>query len=154
MAATGLDYREVCKKFNVSWKNGRGLIRDKGIDLDDIKNKFSEYFDIVEDFYDNTDFVPDEFKGSKEDAELQAFDLQNNIDAFSHTTLNEFVDEFSGQGIFLVSLVGNPNAKGFASDKDAGHIVCVYSLPGKRHGFFDTWDSGDMYVDAYMRIAK
>ena len=37
VAATGLDYREVCRRFGVSWKNGRGMIRDSGIDLDDIK---------------------------------------------------------------------------------------------------------------------
>jgi len=34
VAATGLDYREVCKRFGVSYKKRKGLIRDTGIDLD------------------------------------------------------------------------------------------------------------------------
>ena len=58
VAATGLDYREVCKRFHVSYVNGKGLRRDTGIGLDKIEQTFSEYFDIVEDFYDNGDVAP------------------------------------------------------------------------------------------------
>lgn len=60
-AATLLDYREVCKQLGVAYKNGMGLIRDSGIDLEMIKSKFSDYFDIIEDFAENYSFVPDEF---------------------------------------------------------------------------------------------
>jgi hypothetical protein len=70
VAATGLDYRVVCKKLGVSWKNGKGLIRDSGINLDLIKNKFNNYFDIVEDFTEDLNFVPDEFKNSSENYDL------------------------------------------------------------------------------------
>lgn len=66
-AATGLDYREVCNRLGVSYANGKGLIRDKGIGLRAIEKKFKEYFDIIEDFYDNYEFVPDDMKGSEED---------------------------------------------------------------------------------------
>ena len=65
VAATGLDYREVCKRFGVSYVKGKGLRRSTGIGLDVIEEKFGEYCDIVEDYYDNYDFVPDEFKDSK-----------------------------------------------------------------------------------------
>jgi len=34
VAATGLDYREVCKRLHVSYARGKGLRRDTGIDLD------------------------------------------------------------------------------------------------------------------------
>lgn len=61
-AATGLDYREVCKRLGVSWKKDKGLVRDSGIDLNDVEYVFDEYFDIIEDYYDNYNFVPDEYK--------------------------------------------------------------------------------------------
>jgi len=67
----GFDYRAACKQLGVSYKNGHGLIRDTGIDLYDIKTKFSEFFDIVEDFNDERDFVPDEFKGSEDDERIR-----------------------------------------------------------------------------------
>ena len=154
--ATGLDYREVCKQLGVSYKNGKGLIRNIGIDLNDIKEKFNDYFDIVEDYYENYEFTPDEFKGSDEDLEMRKFEELQGIDAVSKTTLNEFCDEFTGQGKFLVGLVGNPEAKvpEFRS-RDAGHIVYVNLSPNaKRQGFIDTFDSGDMLVDSYMRLRK
>jgi hypothetical protein len=54
----------VCKRLGVAWKYGKGLIRDTGIYLDDVKRVFGKYFDIIEDFTDNYAFVPDEFKDS------------------------------------------------------------------------------------------
>lgn len=132
VAATGLDYREVCKRFGVSYKKGKGLIRDTGIGLDQIEETFSEYFDIVEDFYNNYDFVPDEMKGSKEDLEMQKFDILNGItDGATKTTLNEFIDMFKNQGSFLVSLIENPEAINSVSRK-GGHIVCVNCRRGAK----------------------
>lgn len=93
-AATGLKYQEVCKRFGYSWKNGYGLIRDTGATLDEIKSKFNEYFDIVEDFYEDYYFVPDEMKGTDAEQELIDFDDENEIGATSGITLNEFVDMF------------------------------------------------------------
>ena len=154
--ATGLSYKEVCKKLGVSFKNGYGLIRDNGIDLDVIEEKFSDYFDIVEDYYDNHDFVPDEYVGSKEDASMRKFEELNGINAISKTTLNDFCDEFAGQGRFLVGLVGNPEAenKAVRNHKD-GHIVYVnLDRRSKRQGFVDIYDAGEMLVDSYMRVAK
>lgn len=154
--ATGLDYREVCKRFGVSYKNGKGLIRGTGIDLNDIEEVFDEYFDVVEDYYDNYDFVPDEFKGSDEDLEMKRFEAMNDIDAVSKTTLNDFCEEFAGQGKFLVSGVSNPNAKDpIIRNKNFGHIVYVNLSKNAKHpGFVDIGDSGEMLVDAYMRVAK
>lgn len=155
VAATGLDYRAVCKQLGVSYKKGRGLIRDTGIDLQEIEIVFSDYFDIIEDFYDNNEFVPDEMRGSKEDLELAKFDLLNDIDAVSRTTLNEFIEMYRGNGTFLVSLDRNPEAKNVSARREGGHIVCVKCNPRlKKQGFIDTWDSGEMLVDAYMRVAK
>lgn len=153
-AATGLDYREVCKRLGMAYVKGKGLRRDSGIDLKTIKQKFSDYFDIVEDYYENFEFVPDEFKGSKEDDELQRFDLENGIGLASGNTLNDFCDQYAGYGTFLVSLSGNPKSKDLKARRD-GHIVCArLSSQYRRQGFIDTWDSGEMLVDAYMRVVK
>ena len=152
-AGTGLKYQEVCKRFGYSWKNGHGLIRDTGSSLDEIKSKFNEYFDIIQDFYEDYDFVPDEFKGTNAEQELIDFDNENGIGATAGITLNEFVEMFEDQGTFLVSLEGNPNAKNEAC-KEGGHIVCVKCNPKYKQGFIDFWDSGEMLVDAYMRIKK
>jgi hypothetical protein len=70
-----MDYRAVCKNLNVSWKAGTGLIRKTGIDLNDVKRIFDEYFDIVEDYIDDFNFVPDEFKNSKFNDDIVAFEL-------------------------------------------------------------------------------
>lgn len=155
VAATGLDYREVCRRLGVSWKNGKGLIRDTGIDLEDVKRVFNEYFDIIEDYSENFNFVPDEFKDSYEDDEMRMFDLQNGIDLDSSgITLHEFVEEFKNQGSFIVSCVGNPNAKD-PKCRNGGHLVYVNCLPNsKKQGFIDSWDSSEMLVDAYMRVKK
>lgn len=154
--ATGLDYREVCKQLGVSYKNGQGLIRNTGIDLDDIEERFGEYFDIVEDYYDNYNFVPDEFKGSDEDIAMQKFDALNGIGAVSKTTLNDFCKEFAGQGKFLVGLVGNPNAKNpIIKNVNDGHIVYAnLDHSAKKPGFVDVFDAGEMLVDSYMRVAR
>ena len=153
VAATGLDYREVCRRLGVSYKKGRGLIRDTGINLGKVEEVFDQYFDVVEDFYDNQNFVPDDMVGSKEDAELQAFDLKNGIVPATGVTLNEFIEMFKDQGTFIVSTTGNPKSPDKAC-QSGGHIICVKCNPGKKQGFIDTWDSGDMLVDAYMRVSK
>ena len=154
VAATGLDYREVCKRLGVAWKYGKGLIRDTGIDLEDVKRVFGKYFDIIEDFADNYAFVPDEFKDSQEDDELRTLELQYGItNDSSGIMLKEFIDQFENQGAFLVSCIGNPNATNNNAKYD-GHLVYVQCIPGKRHGFIDSWDSSEMLVDAYMRVIK
>ena len=55
--AINMSYVEVCKAFHVKWKNGLGLVRDTGIELEDIKNTFDDYFSSVVDF---TEDVPTE----------------------------------------------------------------------------------------------
>lgn len=55
VAATGLDYDIACKMYGCSFKRGHGLIRNSGIALEDIKQKFNSYFDIVVDFNDDFD---------------------------------------------------------------------------------------------------
>lgn len=154
VAATGLNYKEVCKKFGVSYILGKGLRRDTGIDLHDVEQKFADYFGVVENYYDNFDFVPDEYKDSKENDDLQAFELQNGIDSISGNTLNDFCDQYAGQGVFLVSLHGDGKSK-IKQVREGDHIVCAkLNKEAKRQGFIDTWDSGDMRVDAFMQVIK
>lgn len=153
-AATGLDYREICKKFGFSYKNGYGMIRQSGVNLTDIKHVFNEYFDIVEDFYDNYNFVPDEYKDSIEASQMDFIDSTLDVNAVTGITLNEFIDMFRNRGTFLVSVTGNPKAKN-PNARTGGHIVCANCSPiNKKQGFIDIWDSGEMLVDAYMRIKK
>lgn len=153
-AATGLDYRVVCNMLKMSYKNGYGLIRDTGVQLETIKEVFNEYFDIIEDFYENNMFVPDEFKDTQAASDVEAIDAELGLDNVpTGITLNEFIDSYKNNGTFLVSLVGNPDAKNPAA-RDGGHIVCVKCNKGKRQGFIDFWDSGEMLVDAFMRIKK
>lgn len=129
-AATGLDYREVCKRLGVAWKNNYGLIRKTGIDLEDAKRVFGEYFDIIEDFEENLNFVPDEFKDSPENDELIAFDLNNDITGDSSgITLEDFVRDYRNQGAFLVGCVSNPNAKNKIARREGGHLVYVNCSP-------------------------
>ena len=155
VAATGLDYREVCKRLGVAFTKGKGLRRDTGIELEDIKQKFSDYFDIVEDYCDNNAFVPDEYKDSNANDEMNQFDIDNDISLVSGDTLNDFCDYFDGQGTFLVSLDYNPKSSNPAISRPGGHIVCARLSPkAKRRGFIDNWDSGEMLVDAYMRVVK
>ena len=72
--ATGLSYKEVCRRYGVAYKNGYGLIRKTGINLEDIKEKFDEYFDVVEDFFEDMDFVPDEMQDTFDAKLVKAFD--------------------------------------------------------------------------------
>lgn len=155
-AATGLDYREVCKRLKMAYKNGYGLIRDTGVSIQDVKNKFSPYFDVVEDYYENYSFVPDEFKNSTYDKQADDIDKELGIDAVSNTTLNDFINEFENQGIFIVGLVGNPNApKGFQyRSRSSGHFVCVKCIRGLKQGFIDVFDCGPMLVDSFMRVKR
>lgn len=137
------------------WKNGYGLLRDSGASIQKIKQVFNDYFDIIEDFYDNFTFVPDEFKGSKEVEDLKQFEIQNGLyNSATGTTLNDFIDLYKDQGTFLVSLIGNPDAKSKACQGDTGHLVCVKCNPGFKQGFIDFWDSGEMLVNAFMRVSK
>ncbi len=152
-AATYMSYTEVCRRLGVAWKTGLGLIRDSGIELDDIKEKFDEYFDVVQDFIDDQLFVPDEFRDTYQAKMADDIDAELGLESRSGITLAEFMEVYSGQGVFLVGLTGNPTAAKRAA-RDGGHIVAVYLNPGKTHLFLDTWDSHEMYVDSYMRVAK
>lgn len=140
----------------MSYKNGYGLIRDTGIDIDIVKHVFNDYFDVVEDYYDNYAFVPDEVKGTPLEKQVDDIDAKLGLDAVSNTTLDSFIDEYKNQGIFIVGLVGNPNAKDFkyTSRYGSGHFTCVKCLVGQKQGFIDTWDCGPMLVDCFMRVKK
>lgn len=152
--ATGLSYKEVCRRYGVACKNGYGLMRKTGINLEDTKEKFDEYFDVVEDFYDDFGFVPDEMKDTFDAKLVKALDQHSASEYASGDTLEDFCDMYDGQGRFLISLVPNPEAKDEAAKRD-GHIVYAnLSSNAKRPGFVDTWDSSEMLVDAFMRITK
>ena len=72
----------------MAYKNGYGLVRDTGVSIDDIKSTFSPYFDVVEDYYENYVFVPDEYKGTIYDKRADDIDKELGIDAVSSTTLD------------------------------------------------------------------
>lgn len=154
-AAIGMSYKEVCKTLGVSYVIGRGLRRNTGIDLNDIKKKFSDYFGAIEDFTEDLQFVPPEKKGSIENAEMMAFDNANGIDDLtSGLTLNDFCRLYINTGTYLVSLLGDPTSTD-PYIKNGGHIVCaVLSQNRKKKGFIDTWDSGNMKVDCIMEVVK
>jgi hypothetical protein len=59
-------------------------------------------------------------------------------------TLERFIDEYEGQGSFLVGL-HNLNGE--------GHIVCCF-LNRNPPIFCDTWDCSNLIVDCIMRIKK
>lgn len=141
-AALNMSYVEVCKAFHVAWKNGYGLIRDTGIDLDDIKQTFDEYFDSVTDFNED---LPKDAKMQAMDDEMTKFDADNGIDsASSGITVNEFIDMHRGEGLFLVGCITPDH------DRD-GHIVYVNTNALR---FVDTFDCGDFIVDAWLHIKQ
>ena len=130
-------------------------MRDTGVKLKDVRKVFNSYFDVIEDFYADFNFVPDEFKGSEEDEAIRQFEIKHGLyDQASGMTLNDFIDFYAGQGTFLVALIGNPHAKNPSCRGDIGHLVCVKCNPGFKQGFIDLWDSGEMLVDSFMRVKK
>ncbi len=79
-----------------SWKNNHGLIRGSGVSLKKVKKVFDKHFDVIEDFYADLSFVPDEFKGSKEDEEMREIELQGGtFDKSAGITLDDFVDLYA-----------------------------------------------------------
>ena len=161
VAGIGMDYDLVCKRFGMSWKKGHGLIRDTGIDLELIKQKFEEYFDIVEDFGQDEEFVPDNIPDSMLNdpnfVDPTEFELANGIADYS-LTLSDFIDIYGNApgnktGRYLVGLSPNKNAKDEKCKRAGGHIVCVMRLQGQPMAV-DTWDSAEMLVDCFMRIKK
>jgi len=149
-AATGLNYKEVCKKFKIKYKNGYGIVRQTGVDIDYIHSIFNEYFDVVEDYYENNMFIPDEM--SQEDIDL--IGALDDGSLASGMTLNDFIDMFEGQGVFLVGLQENLKAKS-ENARHGGHIVCANLNKSNRTPcFYDTWNSGEMLVDMYMRVKR
>lgn len=149
--AIGMKYELVCKELGVAWKRGRGLIRDTGIYLDDIKRVFDPYFDKVEDYNEE---LPPELVDDSAFADMMRIDMELGVaENESGITLAEFLDLYAGQGVFLVNLVGNPAAKNVNLRRDAdAHIVCAKCLPGRQGFAIDTFDSSEMIVDAYMRV--
>lgn len=86
-AGIGMSYIDVCKALHVAWKKGYGLVRDTGIDLEDIKKTFNDYFGNVTDFSEE---VPDELKDMAD--ELTKFDAEHGIDTESSgITIEEFI---------------------------------------------------------------
>jgi hypothetical protein len=149
--ATGLNmpYTEVCKRLGVSWKTGHGLIRNSGIFLESIRDAFSEYFDYVQDVDDIKSFnaqnemLKDLMKDREFNVELMDLDDEIRGDD-EELTLERFIDEYEGQGSFLVGL-HNLNGE--------GHIVCCF-LSRNPPIFCDTWDCSNLIVDCIMRIKK
>lgn len=147
-AGIEMDYEKVCKRLGVKYKRGWGLIRDTGIKLDNIKEKFDEYFDKVQDYNEVYDFKDDISKD--EYMNLDLWDNEDDDQFSSGDTLEDFLLMYNG-GEYLIGLVGNKNAKSNECKK-GGHIVYGNSLSVPY--FVDTWDCREMLVDCYMRIDK
>lgn len=155
--ATGMKYELVCRQLGVAWKRGHGLIRNSGIDLEWIKTCFNDWFDVVQDFNDNGwEEMPDDLRDDPDFEDVQRIDIELGIDSTSSgITLDDFCDMFAGQGTFLVGLVSNPKSKSPACRQEAGgHIVCAKCFRGKDPVFVDTWNSGDMLCDSWMRVNR
>ena len=121
-------------------------MRDTGIALEDIKSKFAEYFDVVQDYYDDSQFVPDEFKGRKEDNDIKAIELELGLDDNRYgITLSDFIDMYKDSGCYLVGLC--------TPDNKDGRIVFVNCNHGKNFAV-DTINSLGFIVDSFMRIKK
>lgn len=141
-----MKYSAVCKMFGKRFKPGLGLVGNEGIDLNEIKKKFDKYFDVVEDARDvSYENRPKEFDDMK-------FDPSIDQDEDFGYTLEEFCDLFGGQGRFLVALTTEHKHR-YLTGETAGHIVFC-DLRDRDGHFYDTWDSGWMRVQAYMRVDK
>lgn len=155
-AALGMRYELVCKQLGVSWRKGSGLIRSSGITLDVINSRFDEWFDVVQEFSGDYDSMPDDLKNDPEFQDLESLSITMGINNYTTgITLNDFCEMFAKQGIFLVGLAPNPNSRNGYCRREGGHIVCAKCLKKYSVGYFiDTWDSGDMLVDSWMRVSK
>ena len=135
-----MSYPQVCKTLGVSYKKGYGLLRDSGIDLEEIKAKFNDYFGQITDFNEE---VPEELADIAND--VTKFELSMDIDSStSGITLEEFILMFENEGRFLVGLV---------SPKGDGHIVFVNCSRG-RNFVVDTFNCLEFKVDSWMQITK
>lgn len=150
-AAIGMRYELVCKELGMSWKKGKGLLRDTGVDLEKIKQTFDQYFDIVQDY---TEELPPEMMEEPEFAQAKLIDAALGLDEeYTGITLADFLELYRGQGTFLVGLVGNPHAENEYCRK-GGHIVCARCWKGKEPYAIDSWNSATMLCDSFMRVKK
>lgn len=145
-AALWMKYPAVCEFFGKKCVRGYGLAGREGIGLQDIKDSLGKFFDRIEDANEiDWSARPREFDDLRFDP---AFDMSPDLGL----TLDEFCDVYAGTGRYLVALVHNVSPSEMSPERNRdGHIVYADLRPGK--GFFlDTWNSGIMVVQAYMRI--
>ena len=148
-AGLNMPYQTVCRRLGLSWKGGHGLIRNCGVMLESIHDAFGEYFKFVQyvegvkDFDSRNAMLKDLMKDPDFDASLMGLD-NDFQDKESTLTLDRFMEEYDGQGDFLVGLY---------NETGEGHIVCAFC--SKDPPFFvDTWDCGNLKVDCIMQIKK
>jgi len=141
--AINLPYVDVCKRLNVSFKTGHGLIRDSGIYLEKIKAAFDDYFDVVVDFEEQ---LPQDMIPNIDYDTASLFDDDEEYDGEKNSEMNlvEWMNINRGTGLYIVGL-HSPYSSGGA------HLVCASTLTMK---FFDTWDCSSWKVDAWMRVRK
>lgn len=136
----------------MSWKRGKGLLRDSGIDLELIKEKFDPWFDIVEDY---TEELPPELANDPAFTQAAFLDAALGVDDQpTGITLAEFLELYRGAGTFLVGLVPNPHAERASCRRPGGHIVCARCFRGKEPYAIDSWRSDQLLVDSFMRVKK
>lgn len=141
-----MKYSAVCAAFGKKCRRGYGLVGPEGIDLEMIKKRFDPFFDIIEDAKETSwENRPPEFEDAK-------FDPQIDQDEDWGLTLEEFCDLYDGTGRYLVAL-NTTHIERLLTNADAKHIVYCDLRPGKK-SFIDTWDSGWMRVECFMRIKK
>ena len=141
-----MKYESICEIFGKVCKPGYGLYGVEGIDLEDIKEKFGDCFDIIQAAKETAwEYRPEEFDD-------MPFDPLIDIDEDWGLTLEEFCDLYDGTGRYLVAL-NTTHLERLLTKEDAKHIVCCDLRPGKK-SFADTWDCSWMQVECFMRIEK
>ena len=146
-AAIGMRYAAVCEAFGRECARGTGLVGNAGINLDLIKKRFDNFFDVVEDAKDSAwENRPEEF----DDMEFDPLIDGENVMGM---TLDDFCDIYGGQGRFLVSMQANPDAEYSAvRNLKGGHIVYADLRKDDDPKYYDTWNCGECLVKAFMRV--
>jgi len=126
-AGIGYDYEAACEKLNVSCVKGSGFSDEKGIDLYDVHDTFKKFLGPMQDM---TDLFDDP---------VQA--LLNGI------SLNDWLEQHATDNkTYLIHLDDN-------KEMDGGHIICAKCY-GSKTFFVDTFDCGEMFVQAFCQIER
>lgn len=126
--AIEMDYEKICNQLDVAYDAETGYTNDQGIDLYDLRAKFSTYLGEVNDALDTAD---------------------DPITAFLNApTLESWLDDHATDSCrYLVYLDDD-------SQMDGGHIVYANCKDPTKPYFVDTYDCSKMPVQAWIKVKK